>query len=94
MVVNPLRDNVLVKLDDTDSTTSGGIVLTNTQKSNRATVMAVGGGLTLPSGNLRFTVVSTGDAVLLNPYAKTTEVEVDGDKLHVIKEDDILAILN
>lgn len=72
----------------------GGIVLPESaqKKMNHGTVLAVGPGARNREGNLIPTSVKEGDTVVLSEYGGT-EVEIDGEELHLYREDDILGIL-
>jgi chaperonin GroES len=74
---------------------AGGIVIPDsaTEKPIRGEVLAVGGGKALDNGSVRAPQVKVGDKVLFGKYAGT-EVKVDGTEILVVKEDDILAVLN
>lgn len=92
--IQPLDDRVLLEAADAEETTSGGIVLPDTArtKPQRGKVVAAGPGKLLDSGERGQLCVSVGDEVFYGKYAGT-EVDVDGDTFVIMKEDDILAIV-
>ncbi|MEZ6129701.1 MAG: co-chaperone GroES [Planctomycetaceae bacterium] len=92
MKINPLDDRVVVKPDDAEETTAGGIVLPDAakEKQQRGTVLAVGPGRLLDSGERAAVCVEVGDKVLFGKYGGT-EVEIDGEEVKILRESDILA---
>jgi len=94
MNIRPLHDRVVVKRKDNETQTKGGIYLpdTATEKPMLAEVVAVGPGKTDEKGNVQMLSVKTGDTVLIGKYSGT-EVTVDEEELVVLKEDDILGIV-
>lgn len=94
MSIRPLHDRVLVRRTDAETTTRGGIVLPGTaaEKPNQGVVVAVGPGATLDNGEIRHLAVGVGDRVLFAKYTPN-EIEIDGEKLLILKESDILAII-
>ena len=92
MKINPLDDRVVVKPDDAEETTAGGIVLPDAakEKPQRGTVLAVGPGRLLDSGLRAGISVVIGDKVLYGKYGGT-EIEVDGEEVKILRESDILA---
>lgn len=94
MKVVPLGDKVVVKRLDAESVSSGGIVLPEAaqQPPNQGRVLSVGDGLLLANGGRAAHQVHEGDRVLFSCYAGT-EVNVDGQQLLIMGEDDILAIM-
>ena len=94
MTLRPLGDRVIVKPAGPGETTSGGIMLPDTAKERpqQGTVLAVGPGPRNNAGERVPLDVSVGDTVLYAKYAGT-EVKVDGEKVLVLTEDDILAIV-
>jgi chaperonin GroES len=94
MKINPLDDRVVVRPDDAESTTAGGIVLPDAarEKQQRGTVIAVGPGRLLDSGERSAISVKVGDQVLFGKYGGT-EIEVDGQDVKILRESDILAKL-
>jgi chaperonin GroES len=94
MKLSPIRDRVLVRpIEDTNVTKSGIVIPDNaTEKPIRGKVLAVGSGRVLDNGTVLPLVVKEGDTVLYGKYAGTT-VKLDNDDHIVLKEDDILAIV-
>lgn len=94
MKIRPLHDRVIVKRMEEERTSAGGIVIpdTATEKPIKGEVIAVGNGKILDSGELRALDVKAGDKVLFGKYSGT-EVKVDGEELLVMKEDDIMAVV-
>lgn len=95
MSIKPLHDRVVVKRLAAESKTSSGIVIPDhaAEKSTQGEVFAVGDGALLDNGKLRPLAVKVGDCILFGEYAGT-EVKVDGETWLVIKESDILAVLD
>jgi chaperonin GroES len=95
MKIRPLHDRVIIKRKEEERTTPGGIVIPDTaaEKPIRGEVVAVGKGKILESGQVRPLDVKVGDSVLFGKYSGT-EVKVDGEDLLVMREEDIMAILD
>ena len=94
MKIRPLHDRVIVKRMEEERTSPGGIVIPDaaTEKPIKGEVIAAGNGKILENGDVRKLDVKVGDRVLFGKYAGT-EVKVDGQELLVMKEDDIMAII-
>ncbi|MFT7686737.1 MAG: chaperonin GroES [Candidatus Azotimanducaceae bacterium] len=94
MSIRPLHDRVLVRRLDADKTTPGGIVIPDSaaEKPTEGEVVAVGNGKRLDNGELRALDVKAGDKILFGKYSGT-EVKVDGEELIVMREDDIMAVV-
>jgi chaperonin GroES len=94
MKIRPLHDRVIVRRLEEDRTTAGGIVIPDTaaEKPSRGEVIAVGHGKILENGDVRPLDVKVGNKVLFGKYSGT-EVKVDGEELVVMREDDIMAVL-
>jgi chaperonin GroES len=92
--LKPLADRLLVKPLEEEEMTPGGIVLPETakEKPQKGEVLAVGPGTRDDEGNRIAMDVSVGDKVLFAKYGGT-EIKMDGDKLLILRESDILAIL-
>ena len=92
--IRPLHDRVVVKRVDEEKTSAGGIVIpdTATEKPIRGEVIAIGQGKVLDNGELRPPDVRVGDQVLFGKFAGT-EVKLKGDELLVMREDDIMGII-
>ncbi len=94
MNIRPLNDRVIVKRLEEEKTTPGGIVIPDsaTEKPVRGEVVVVGAGKALDNGQVRPLAVKAGDKVLFGKYAGT-EIKVDGQEILVMREDDIIAVL-
>ena len=94
MAIRPLHDRILVKRVKEEETTKGGIIIPDTAKEKpiEAKVVAVGTGRILDSGEVRELAVKKGDLVLLGKYGGT-EVKIDGEDHLILREDDILGII-
>ena len=94
MKIRPLHDRVIVKRMEEERTSPGGIVIPDsaTEKPIKGEVVAAGNGKILESGDVRALDVKVGDTVLFGKYAGT-EVKVDGEELLVMKEDDIVGVI-
>jgi len=94
MKIRPLHDRVVIKRLEEERTSPGGIVIpdTATEKPIRGEVIAVGNGKILESGEVRALDLKVGDRVLFGKYSGT-EVKVDGEDVLVMREDDVMAVL-
>ena len=94
MKVRPLQDRVLVKRVESETRSAGGIIIPDTanEKPLEGIVIAVGDGTRLEDGTRVAPEVKTGDRVLFGKYAGT-EIKVDGAEHMILKESDILGIL-
>jgi chaperonin GroES len=94
MSIRPLHDRVLVKRVKEEEKTKGGIIIPDTAKEKpiEAKVVAVGTGRILESGEVRPLAVKKGDRVLFGKYGGT-EVKIDGEEHLILREDDILGII-
>ena len=94
MKVKPLFDRVLVKRVDSDTKTKGGLYIPDSakEKPQEAVVLAVGAGKSLDSGEIAAPQVKEGDRILFGKYSGT-EIKIDGEDHLIIREDDILGIL-
>jgi chaperonin GroES len=92
--IKPLDDRIVVEQHEAESKTAGGIVLPDNakEKPTRGTVLAVGPGKLLDSGNRGPLSVRVGDEVFYGKYSGT-EVNVNGKKFTMIRESDVLAII-
>jgi chaperonin GroES len=90
--VRPLEDRVVVEPKEAEERTAGGIVLPDTakEKPQRGTVVSVGPGKLLDSGERGTLSVAVGDEVIYGKYSGT-EIELDGKDLKIVREADILA---
>ena len=94
MKLRPLHDRVIIKRLEAETKSAGGIVIpdTATEKPIKGEVVAVGTGKILDDGKVRPMGVKAGDKVLFGKYSGT-EVKVDGDELLVMREEDLMAII-
>jgi chaperonin GroES len=92
--IRPLHDRVIVKREEDERKSPGGIVIPDTaaEKPMKGRVLAVGKGKILESGEIRPLDVKIGDKVLFGKYSGT-EVKMDGDDVLVMREEDIMAII-
>ena len=95
MAIRPLYDRVVVRRIEADKTSRGGIIIPDSaaEKPNQGEVVAVGPGALLDSGETRALTVAVGDRVLFGKYS-SSEIDYDGEELLIIRESDILAILD
>ena len=94
MNIRPLHDRVIVKRVEEEKTTPGGIVIPDsaTEKPVEGEVIAVGNGKLLDNGELRALDLKKGDKVLFGKYSGT-EVKVSGEDYLVLREDDIMGVI-
>jgi chaperonin GroES len=94
MAIRPLHDRVLIKRVEEEQKTKGGIIIPDTAKEKPAEgkVIAVGNGRVQDDGKVRPLDVKPGDRVLFGKYSGT-EVKVDGEEHLILREDDILVVL-
>lgn len=94
MKFRPLHDRVVVRRIDAEQKTAGGIIIPDTakEKPQQGEVIAVGPGARDEHGKLTPLDVKAGDFVLLGKWSGT-EVKIDGEELLIMKESDILGIL-
>ena len=94
MKLRPLHDRVIVRRLDTERKTSSGIVIPDNAAENpdQGEIIAVGNGKIQEDGKVRPMAVKTGDKVLFGKYSGPT-VKVDGEELLVMREEDIMAVV-
>tara|TARA_B100000674_G_C37844310_1_gene916838 strand:+ start:197 stop:484 length:288 start_codon:yes stop_codon:yes gene_type:complete len=94
MSIRPLHDRVLVKRDDQETKTAGGIVLPDSaaEKPAQGTITAVGNGKVLTNGEIRLLDVKVGDKVLYGKYSGT-EVKVNNEVYLMMREEDIMGVV-
>jgi chaperonin GroES len=94
MKIQPLHDRILVKRIDEETKTKGGIIIPDTakEKPQEGKVIAVGKGRVLDDGKLQDLAVRKGDKILFSKYSGT-EIKLEGEEHIIIREDDVLAIL-
>ncbi len=95
MKIRPLHDRVIVKRVEEERTSAGGIVLPGSaaEKPSEGEILAVGNGKQLDNGEIRALEVKVGDKVLFGKYSGN-EVKVDGEELIVMREEDIMGVLD
>lgn len=95
MKIRPLHDRVVVRRVEEERTSPGGIVIPDnaTEKPSKGEVVAIGKGKPLDNGEVRPMGVKKGDTVLFGKYSGS-EVKLDGEELVVMREDDIMAIVD
>ena len=94
MKIRPLHDRVIVKRLESETKSAGGIVIPDSaaEKPVQGKIVAVGKGKILEGGEVRPLDVKVGDKILFGKYSGT-EVKVDGEDLLVMREDDIMAVI-
>jgi chaperonin GroES len=94
MKLTPLHDRVIVKRIEEEEKTAGGIIIPDTakEKPQQGRIMAVGKGNMLENGQIVSMTVKEGDRILFGKYAGT-EIKIDGEEHLIMREDDILAIV-
>jgi len=94
MHLRPLHDRVVVRRTEEERTSPGGIVIPDsaTEKPIKGEVIAVGNGKTKDSGEKQPLDLKVGDKILFGKYSGT-EVKVDGEELLVMREDDVMAVI-
>jgi len=94
MNIRPLHDRVIVRRKEEERTTAGGIVIPDsaTEKPDTGEILAVGSGKITDSGDVRALEVKVGDTVYFGKYSGT-EIKVDGEDLLIMREDDIIAVV-
>ncbi|TDR47833.1 chaperonin GroES [Tahibacter aquaticus] len=94
MKLRPLHDRVIIKRLEAETKSAGGIVIPDsaTEKPVRGEVVAAGSGKILEDGKVRPIAVKAGDKVLFGKYSGT-EVKIDGEELLVMREEDLLAVI-
>ena len=90
MKIRPLHDRVVIKREEEETMSTGGIVLPDsaTEKPIRGKVVAIGNGKILEDGSVRKLDVKKGDTVLFGKYSGT-EIKMGDDELVVMREDDV-----
>jgi chaperonin GroES len=94
MAIRPLRDRVLVKRLDSEEKTKGGIIIPDAAKEKplEGKVVAAGSGKLLDDGTIRPLDVKVGDKILFGKYTGS-EVKLDGVEMVILREDDVLAVI-
>ena len=93
--VRPLHDRILVRRMEEETTTAGGIIIPDTakEKPQRGEIVATGNGRITEDGKVLGLEVKAGDKVLFSKYAGT-ELKLDGHDYLMMREEDVLGILN
>ncbi len=94
MSIRPLHDRVIVLRVAEETTTKGGIIIPDSakEKPSEGKIVAVGNGKILENGESRPLEVKAGDSVLFGKYAGT-EIKIEGEEHLIMREDDIIAII-
>ena len=94
MKIRPLQDRLIVKRVTEETKTKGGIIIPDSAKEKplEAKVIAVGNGKILEDGKIRAMDIKAGDRVLFGKWSGT-EVKIDGEELLIMKESDIMGII-
>lgn len=94
MKIKPLQDRVIVKRIEEEEKTAGGIIIPDSakEKPQQGKILAVGPGKVLEGGTRVDMTVKKGDVVLFGKYSGS-EVKIDGDEVLIMREDDILGII-
>lgn len=94
MKIRPLHDRLIVRRMEEERTSAGGIVIPDsaTEKPIQGKVVAIGKGKLMDNGDVRPLDVKAGDTVLFGKYSGT-EVKIDGEELLVMREEDIMGVL-
>ncbi len=94
MKIRPLQDRILIKRIDEEETTKGGIIIPDTakEKPQEGKVVAAGNGKVGDDGKLRKLDVKKGDKVLFSKYSGS-EVNIEGEEHLIIREDDVLGVI-
>ena len=92
-MIRPLGDRVLIKMIESEETTKSGIILSSgaKERSQIAEVIEVGPGKTVDGENIEM-IVKKGDKVIVNKYSGT-EIKYEGEEYIIVKQDDVLAIV-
>ena len=96
MKIRPLYDRVVVRRNEEEEKTAGGILLPGSakEKPNQGEVVAVGEGKLLDSGEVRGLAVKVGDKVVFGQYAGSNTIEVDGEELIIMGESEIYGVID
>ncbi|MDH3588636.1 MAG: co-chaperone GroES [Gammaproteobacteria bacterium] len=95
MKLRPLHDRVIVRRLEEETKSPGGIVIPDTaaEKPSRGEIIAIGNGKVLENGDVRPLALKKGDKVLFGKYSGT-EVKIEGEDILVMREDDVMAVLD
>ena len=94
MKIKPLQDRIVIKRIEEEEKTKGGIIIPDSakEKPQEGRVVAIGDGKTLESGQKAPLTVKPGDKILFGKYSGT-EIKIDGEEHLILREDDVLAIV-
>ena len=94
MKIRPLQDRVIVKRLEEEQKTAGGIIIPDTakEKPQKGEIVAAGPGKKNEDGKVQPLDIKAGDKVLFSKYAGT-EIKVEGDELLIMREDDIMGVI-
>ncbi len=94
MKIKPLQDRILIKRIEEEAKTKGGIIIPDAakEKPQEGKVVAVGDGKMLENGKRVAVQVKAGDKILFGKYSGT-EIKIDGEEHLILREDDVLAIM-
>lgn len=94
MKIRPLYDNVVIKRQEEEQVSAGGIVLPGSaqEKPNQGVVVAVGGGAVTDSGDVRALTVKEGDTVVFGQYSGNS-IKIDGEELIMMRESEIFGVI-
>jgi len=95
MSIRPLHDKVVIRRNEEEATSAGGIVLPGSaaEKPNQGKVLAVGPGRVTSDGALQSMSVKKGDDVIFGPYAGNNTIKIDGEELLILNENEIYGVL-
>jgi chaperonin GroES len=95
MKLTPIRDRVVVRLLEAETVTRSGIVIPDAaaEKPNQGEVLAAGSGRVAEDGTVVPMVIKAGDRVLFSKFTGQT-VKINNEEFHILKEDDVMAIIN
>lgn len=95
MKIRPLHDRVVVRREEEEQTTAGGILLPGsaTEKPNQGEVIAVGSGRVLDNGNTQALDLKVGDKVVFGKYSGSNTINLDGEELLILNENEIYGVL-
>lgn len=95
MKIRPLHDRVVVRRQEEEQLSAGGIVLPGSaqEKPNQGEVVAVGEGKLLENGTVRELAVKVGDKIVFGPYAGNNTVKIDGEDLIIMGEGEIYGVI-
>lgn len=95
MKIRPLHDRVVVRRKEEEQATAGGIILPGAaaEKPNQGEVVAVGTGRIADNGDVRPLAVKEGDVVVFGKYSGSNTVEIDGEELLILNENEIYGVI-